>query len=292
MNNKQIERSYLKYKNHIYNFILRLANDHEIAMDVTQQTFLNALSYDTKVHLTKLWYLSLARNIYYVEKNRTKNITFDSIDQSKDFVFINEQSNQLPTSTALKELQLSIEQSLFKMSTTTKEILILYFIENLSIIEISGITKRSIIDIKVNLHHARLLFEHSILKNMRTKISPSNDHCEIYFQITKNVKQTVISKAKQIIINKHISNCKRCCNSDEQLKRTGILLNLTPLFKAPAILDKIVYNAVSSGGHSKNGLANQSNINSAKILPFINPLIIGFIIIINFGRLNDLNTFF
>ena len=61
---KTVEQAYLKFKNPIYNFILRLASDHELAMDVTQQTFLNVLSDNSQLNLTKSGFIVVARNIF------------------------------------------------------------------------------------------------------------------------------------------------------------------------------------------------------------------------------------
>ncbi|MFV2061246.1 MAG: RNA polymerase sigma factor [Gammaproteobacteria bacterium] len=292
MDNKQIEQAYIRYKDHIYNFIFRLANDHDIAMDVTQQTFLNALNHNKNSKLAKQWYISLARNIYYIETNRKQNISFDSIDQSKELNFVSEQCNQLPISMALKEIQNTIEKLIHSMPLATKEIIILYFIENLSIIEIANITKREIVDVKINLHHAGILFERDLISEMKGKVATSNDYCKSYFKITTHMKRTSISKTDQKNINYHISNCSFCIENNAHLKRLGILLNLTLQFVAPKSLDKIIYSTLCWQLNSKGDIHQQNDFKSARILPFINPIITGLIILISFNRFDTINTLF
>lgn len=252
LNNKKTEQLYLKYKNHIFNFIFRLANDHELAMDITQQTFLTALSNKHQISLTKFWLITVARTIFYEQLTTRKTISIDNIDQSIELNFIHEPNQQLPLSHALKILQSKIEKTLTKMSTSTKELMILYFIETLSLIEIADITKRSLIAIKVNLHHARVIFETRLIKYMRGKIRCSDDQCPTYSRIISQFHQSDIPDSDLANINEHISNCKNCINSNEQLIRTGILLNLTPLYLAPTILDKIIFNKLNLQIHSEN----------------------------------------
>lgn len=244
----KIEKSYLRYKNTIYNYIFKLENDHELAMDVIQQIYLNALIVGDPPILTKHWYHSLACNIHSIKSN-PKNVSFDDIDQSYELNFISDKNTQTPIKSRFKTLQINIENSIGKMPITTKEIMILYFIENFSILEISGITDRSIIDIKVNLHHARVLFENDILLTMKGKMTASNNRCHRYFKIIHKLMESEISKVDLNIINYHISNCRFCLNNKKQLKRTGILLNLTPHFIIPRAFDNIIHYALYTNSH-------------------------------------------
>jgi len=286
---KKVEHLYVKYKDHIYNFIHRLANDPELAMDITHQVFLKALDQPNNILLTKAWFITNARNNFYQEIKRKVNISFDIIDESTELNFNNEQFRAIPISSAIKDLQQKIEKSINKMSIATKEIMILYFIENLLIIEISTITQRPIVDIKINLHHARVLFEINLIKEMKGKVIAANDHCHAYTRITNKYRQNDIVEPDLKIINLHISNCKHCINNDEQLKRTGILLNLTPLYNTPIILDEIIYDTLKRKEHS---IKICSAMKTAKIIPFVITVMIVFIALKSFSDIVHFNALF
>ncbi len=238
--NTKIERLYIRHKNTIYNLILRLSNDSDFAMDVTQQTFLTLLSKDIQPPLTKLWFISIARELFYKEHDLKNTIAIENIDESTEYNFINEEFIQLPMSKALESLQAKIESSLANLTTAAKEIIILYFIENFAIISISNITKRSINDIKVNLHHACIVFEKKLVDMMNGKVAASGIQCQAYSRITAQFYYTDIPGSSIALINLHISNCRICINSNQQLKIINILLNLTPIFIAPRKIDKLI----------------------------------------------------
>lgn len=233
----KIEHSYLRYKDHIHNIIYRLSNDQQITMDVVQQTYLKSIIENSTNNLTKSQLINTARQVLYNDLLINNHVALDSIDQSTELRYFNENTDKATISSihhALRKLQLTIECSLNRVATASKELLILYFIENLSIIEISCITQRSIIDIKVNLHHSIIIFDIILVNNMKGKLVSTAEQCHIYSKKCEKfinyrieIPRTILSR-----VNLHISNCAACLDNNKQLKLIGIVLNIIPIIKA------------------------------------------------------------
>ncbi len=245
--NRIIEHSYLNHKKHIHTVIYKLSQNHELARDVVQQTYLNSIISNNQLNLTKSNLISSARNIFYKQEESHNHISFDTIDQSielhySNFNGIGTEITISKTLPAFKKLQLTIERSLNSISTTIKELLILYFIENLSIVDIARITQRSIIDIKVNLHHSIIIFEMVLHNNMKGKLVTTTEHCPIYSKKCEHLfySRTEIPKKLLNKINFHISNCCECLDNNKQLKIIGIILNFIPIIKAAPSLEESV----------------------------------------------------
>ncbi|VAW92183.1 hypothetical protein MNBD_GAMMA22-2397 [hydrothermal vent metagenome] len=255
--NTIIEQLYREHKDHVYNFIARMANDSELALDVTQQTFVKALSDKnlTQVENPKAYLFTIARNTLFNEFKRKKATSLDAIEEVSDFEAIDE-NEKVHDKTELHDIQAKVEKSIKRMPEKTKELMILRYTEDLSIKEISAITGRTISDVKVNLHRARIKFESSFTNEMYAKLAVSRDHCETLTTLLAPHDNNDIPEQQLQIVDKHIRKCKICSEDAEQLKRSRILFNLGALISAPYIFDKMMSDAMAS---EFNFLAANSN---------------------------------
>ncbi len=226
-----IENSYFKYKKLIYNTIFILTNDHEMAMDITQQTFLKVLDDNIQIGLTQFGLLKIAHQHHRQQAINKNHIQFDKIDQSIELNYFNEHNRFSTTNNVFKLIQSNVENSLNKMKITAKELLILYFIENMSIIEIAAITQRLVLDVKINLYHAQIVLESMIINSMKNYHINIRKQCQHYLILTHQFYLLDIPSSHIQLINSHLKSCNFCSNNNACLKQIGILLNLIPSYR-------------------------------------------------------------
>lgn len=245
--NSIIEQLYQEHKDHIYNFLARMANDPDLALDVTQQTFVKALSDKNfyKIDKPKAYLFTIARNTLFNEFKKKKATSLDAIEENDGFEAVDPDENMHETA-EIKDIQLKVEKSISRMPAKTKELMILRYTEDLSIKEISHITGRTLSDIKVNLHRARIKFETSFTHEMYAKIAVSRDQCETLTTLLTPYIDSEIPEYDLKIVDKHISACQICFEDSEQLKRSRTLFNFAALLSAPYILDKMMGEAMAS----------------------------------------------
>jgi RNA polymerase sigma-70 factor (ECF subfamily) len=265
--NKLIERLYLEHKDHVYNFIARMANDPELAMDVTQQTFIKALGDKniTEIQNPKAYLFTIARNTLFNEFKRKKATSLDAIEEAGDFEAMDD-GEGVHDSTELHDIQRKVEQSIKRMPAKVKELMILRYTEDLTIKEIAVVTGRTLSDIKVNLHRARIKFETSFTNEMYAKIAASRDQCDTLTTMLSPYSDIDIPEQELQLVDKHISACKICSDDAEQLKRSRVLFNLSALIAAPYILDKMMSEAMASEFYflsGTNGNTTNTVTNSA-----------------------------
>ncbi len=302
--NKIIEQLYLEHKDHVYNFLARIANDPDLAMDVTQQTFMKALSDKNfaQVNNPKAYLFTIARNTLYNEFKRKKASSLDAIEEAGEFEAVDE-NEAVHETTELHDLQNKIESSIKRMPAKVKELMILRYTEDLSIKEIAAVTGRNLSDVKVNLHRARIKFESSFTNEMYAKVAASRDQCETLANLLAPYQNRDIPEENLQHVEKHITNCKICSEDAEQLKRSRTLFNLGALITAPYILDKMMSEAMASeinfltGTGSSNSTAASTaaqsvttKIIASKLISSKVAVMIGFVTILGIGGYFVLNN--
>ncbi len=245
-----IERLYRDHKDHVYNFVARMANDPELALDITQQTFVKALSDKnvSQIANPKAYLFTIARNTLFNEFKRKKASSLEAIEDATDFEAIDESEN-IHETTELQDIQAKVEKSIKRMPAKIKELMILRYTEDLTIKEISVVTGRTLSDVKVNLHRARIKFESAFTNEMYAKIAASRDQCEVLTTLLAPHINTEIPDEYLLIVDNHITDCAICSEDAEQLKRSRILFNLGALLSAPAIFDQMMSDAMASEFH-------------------------------------------
>jgi len=104
-----IECLYRDHKDHIYNFLARMANDPELALDITQQTFVKALS-DKNIHQVenpKAWLFTIARNTLYNEFKRKKATSLDALVENDNFEAI-DNGEGVEDKAEVKDIQIKV----------------------------------------------------------------------------------------------------------------------------------------------------------------------------------------
>lgn len=245
--NKIIERLYLDHKDHIYNFIARMTNDPDLALDITQQTFVKALGDKniTQINNPKAYLFTIARNTVYNEFKRKKASSLETIEENTGFETVDE-TEGVQQATEVSDLQRKVEQTINRMPTKVRELMILRYTEDLSIKEIATVTGRTLSDVKVNLHRARIKFESAFSHEMYAKVAVSRDQCDTLTSLLAPHSQSEIPEQHLQLVDKHIRSCKVCSDDVEQLKRSKVLFNLAALISAPYILDKMMSQAMAS----------------------------------------------
>ncbi|MFV2061245.1 MAG: RNA polymerase sigma factor [Gammaproteobacteria bacterium] len=258
--NKIIERLYRDHKDHVYNFIARMANDPELAMDITQQTFIKALGDKnlTEINNPKAYLFTIARNTLYNEFKRKKATSLDAIEEAGDFEAI-DNSEGVHDTTELHDIQRKVEQSIKRMPAKVKELMILRYTEDLTIKEIAVVTGRTLSDVKVSLHRARIKFESSFTNEMYAKVAASREQCNTLTTMLAPYANSEIPEQGLQLVDKHITACKICSEDAEQLKRSRVLFNLGALIAAPYILDQMMSEAMASEFGFLTGTGNTSS---------------------------------
>ncbi|MBP9758502.1 RNA polymerase sigma factor [Candidatus Dojkabacteria bacterium] len=147
------------YKNHsrqIFTFIfLRVNKNREIAEDILQETFLKAFKYKDKYNPElaneKTWLIAIAKNLvtdYY--KGRYKYVG----EKLEDFVDYKDESVSLEESVDEKLEYESVVKALDLLSDKDRELIILRYINELELEEISKILEMSYDNVKVSVHRA------------------------------------------------------------------------------------------------------------------------------------------
>lgn len=243
----EVERLYLEHKDHIYNFLARMADDPELAMDVTQQTFVKALGDKnfSQVLNPKAYLFTIARNTLFNEFKKKKPVSLDAAEESGDYE-AEDKDEDLHKAAEIVDIQAKVEKSIKRMPAKSRELMILRYTEDLSIKEIASITGRSLSDVKVNLHRSKIKFESSFTSEMYAKVAISRDRCDVLTELLEPHINVEISEQSLLSIDKHITTCKICSEDADELKRSRTLFNFAALLSAPYILDQMMGEAMAS----------------------------------------------
>lgn len=131
---EDINRLYDMYAKDIYKFIVSISSNHEVAEDIMQSTFLNAIKsiHTFKGHSSvKTWLFGIAKNEYYAYlRKNPKNLKLEDIN---DIHYIQENN----------ELHMSIMKKIQELKEPQKQIVILRIINDMSFKEIGAVVGKS-----------------------------------------------------------------------------------------------------------------------------------------------------
>jgi RNA polymerase sigma-70 factor, ECF subfamily len=144
-----------KYLKPVYRFVFSLVADGSIAEDITQDVFIKVWkkikSYDQK-HSFKTWLFSIARNTAIDYLRKKKDITFSQFENEEgENVLLDNLADETPLS---EEVLVRIEDAKFfsevlqKLPPLYREILVLHYVNDLSLEEISHTLKRPVETVK------------------------------------------------------------------------------------------------------------------------------------------------
>lgn len=156
----------------MYAFVLKMTGDKNITDDVLQDVFLkvwrNAKRYRHTGNL-KAWIFSIARNTT-IDQLRKRHLNFTDLDQEDEFFSDNIEDETLlpPEIFEKKELQDSVQSTLYSIPLIHREMLTLRYISELSLAEISEVTGLSLNNVKSRLRRAHIKFRESIINATKT----------------------------------------------------------------------------------------------------------------------------
>ena len=142
----------------VYVLCVKMLGQHEVAEELTQDVMIKCIDkIEAFEHKSKLktWVYKIARNevLNHLRKNKldTKELNEEIIVHSNETSVV-EELNQ-------KDLNKTVQHIFTKLPTDQKELLTLFYLEELSLKEIEDITGLSSSNIRVKLHRGREAFK-------------------------------------------------------------------------------------------------------------------------------------
>ncbi len=159
---KAFEELVMKYERKIYNYVLKMVADRELAIDIAQDTFLKAyaaLDSNNPKFSFSTWIFRIAHNLvvdYFRKTSRYEVVPLYIKDEEEEIRLQLEADVKGPDVLfSEKERNEIIKETLEKLPPDLKELIILRHLNELSYNEISEVTGLSISSVKSKLHKAR-----------------------------------------------------------------------------------------------------------------------------------------
>jgi RNA polymerase sigma-70 factor (ECF subfamily) len=153
----------------VYDLVFRLVRDSALAEDITQESFVKMWkhldSYDTNRNF-KTWIFRIAHNttIDWLRKRKHKVFSDFNTEEGDDFETTLVDDTPLPDELfEKKELAHTLEKALAKMSTSSRELLLLRLRENLTFEEVAEALDRPLNTIKSQYRRALILLKEYVL---------------------------------------------------------------------------------------------------------------------------------
>ncbi len=151
------------YKDKIYQLAYRMVGNRQEAEDIAQETFLrvfaNLQMYDSSYKFST-WIYRIATNLC-IDRGRKKKADF-SLDEEAEGTTgldwhsrLSSQEKSPEDQLVTKELQETVQEALSGLAPKYRSIMILRYIEDLSLQEISEILKLPVTTIKTRIHRGR-----------------------------------------------------------------------------------------------------------------------------------------
>lgn len=158
-----MEEIYKEYAKKIYNYLLNLTNDKDIAEELLQETFYSAVKNINKFkHESniKTWLYTIAKNKWndYYKKNKKSN-EIQMIEESQDYLYATIEEEFLN-----KEELISVYRRIHKLDEKSKEIVYLRVGTNFSFKEIADLVGSTEENVRVIFHRAKIKLKED-LKN-------------------------------------------------------------------------------------------------------------------------------
>lgn len=141
MENKILQQVYHKYHREIYLYLYSLCKNHEVAEDLTQETFLKAMLSLSETHANiRAWLYLVARNLYFnYSKKENRNVLLDECEMESAFYV--DSAKETLERILTDERRRLLYQALKKLDERSREILTLQYFCNLSQKEIAALLK-------------------------------------------------------------------------------------------------------------------------------------------------------
>lgn len=151
-----MEEIYKEYSKFVYNYLLSLTNDSEIAEELMQETFYSAVKNINKFRQEssiKTWLCKIAKNKwidYYKKIKKSAEENIDEIDEK--FIMVNSFEDEF----ANKDKVLDLYKKIHKLDEKTREVIYLRIRSDLSFKDIGIIMNESEQWARVTFYRAKL----------------------------------------------------------------------------------------------------------------------------------------
>lgn len=144
-----------RYQLPLYTYVRKMVQNEQTSLDIVQETFINATKYIGKLLEDEKfgsWLFSIAHQkcIQHWRKQRPDHV-FDEIENDAGFAVENDPRELL----VRKEQEELFMRSLNELAKPHRAVLLLHFVEDFSLEEISTITETPLGTVKSRLHYAR-----------------------------------------------------------------------------------------------------------------------------------------
>ena len=151
---KNFEKIYDQYIDKIYRFIYIKVSSEEIAQDLCSETFLRCLEVlkrnQQKIENIQAFLYRIARNLviyHYKEKAKVQFVSLDSVPIIDPRTDLEEETSISSDIDTIKLAMLNLKQSY-------QDVIVCYYIDDLSIPEIAKLLNKSQVSVRVTLHRA------------------------------------------------------------------------------------------------------------------------------------------
>ncbi len=149
MKNEAIERLFKKYYNEAKLYVTALCHDVSLAEEIVADSFYKAFTrIDEEKESFKFWLLKVCRNAWLDHLKKTRRLT-DMDDR------IRSGDRDLAEEVIESEEYKALYKAISLLKDNYREVILLYYFDELSVSEIAGITDQSVENVKVLMYRAR-----------------------------------------------------------------------------------------------------------------------------------------
>ncbi len=149
MKHDVIEELFSKYYNDALLYTLSLTKNHLLAEGIVSDAFYTALkTADDEVHSFKAWLLKVCRNLFLNSLRKTNRLS--ELDEN-----ISDENETVLEAIIRKEEYIALYHAITLLNTTYKEVITLFYFEDLSIKDIALVLGKKEAVVKVTLYRGR-----------------------------------------------------------------------------------------------------------------------------------------
>lgn len=146
-----------RYQQRVYAFIWHFCNHREVAYDLTQEVFIKTyFALDRFDHKKKFatWIFTIARHVC-IDQSRKRTVAAISLEQSKLDAVLATKQHTPHQAVEKTNRAYFMQQSIAKLKPEYREVIILFYLQELSYQEIAAILKKPLGTIKSQLLRAK-----------------------------------------------------------------------------------------------------------------------------------------
>jgi RNA polymerase sigma-70 factor (ECF subfamily) len=250
-----LEALLVRYQPHLYRFGLRMCGNAEDAGDVAQESLmamarsLRDFRGDSSI---SSWLYTIARRFCIRKRRRSKFAPTreESIDAGEDSA-ARDLTDPAPTPEQMvtnHELGSALARAIDALDPPQREVLVLRDVEGLSAPEVARVLGISVDAVKSRLHRARVAVREMLSPVLGTPpvVTPRVPLCPDVLTLFSQHLEGDIEPAVCATMEAHLTQCSRCREACESLKRTLAACRQLPTPKLPASLAASVKTAIQA----------------------------------------------